>query len=707
MNPRWDGLEWGRFSFVILANPRISRMADRFFSRLLAVLFVACWIFASSGEHGVVAQETEADAEEQDQLPPDPAVEQLKLKASGGPEALGRSVNALARVQAWSAVNELLQPLATNAPAADRAALIASQISTDQRIRISSAVDVSDEAKSALDAIFDARAKTLRDPSRLQAAIKQLTSSKDDDKLAAYRTLFRGGEYASAALIGDIVRTSDLDQRREDLRVLLKIDRNAGIAGLRRVALYGTDSARGKALDALAMLGSDEVQVDLLTRRLEASSDSVSREPALKIMRLALQDAMNEAVASQHDFGDVSVWAINPKRDGVVPTQAATWVVSFRNAADAASRLSRVGDVDPSSMVQQLTAQLAYRVANDPDWGDAKNRDQFIQGFFGTASAEEVLAAWALPVLSNSVASENDPAAVGVLRLIDGEISRGLAASLLRQGADASVLVETVDHPNATVRYEAAATIARLMQSDPKLTFAGMSRVQDRWQQMATLGEKGVAIILENRPEIISSWQRIMAGAGFESQIAYSVAALERRLSLGDDVRLIVSKEQPRDASAIEMIDVVRRMRVGRDVPLLIYSPAPIVEKPELIEDEIDRRTEAQKEFDANLPDQFGVRGGIDSLDIAIERSLIHGAVDRDWTKRRTLDLQLIGQTRWGDESLKAGVIRSMPRPRSAAGLYEILLDSRRRAHLPTLSPSDRMRYRMLALDAIAASTEE
>ncbi|MEO9594394.1 hypothetical protein [Rhodopirellula bahusiensis] len=682
-------------------------MADRFFSRLLAVLFVACWIFASSGEHGVVAQETEADAEEQDQLPPDPAVEQLKLKASGGPEALGRSVNALARVQAWSAVNELLQPLATNAPAADRAALIASQISTDQRIRISSAVDVSDEAKSALDAIFDARAKTLRDPSRLQAAIKQLTSSKDDDKLAAYRTLFRGGEYASAALIGDIVRTSDLDQRREDLRVLLKIDRNAGIAGLRRVALYGTDSARGKALDALAMLGSDEVQVDLLTRRLEASSDSVSREPALKIMRLALQDAMNEAVASQHDFGDVSVWAINPKRDGVVPTQAATWVVSFRNAADAASRLSRVGDVDPSSMVQQLTAQLAYRVANDPDWGDAKNRDQFIQGFFGTASAEEVLAAWALPVLSNSVASENDPAAVGVLRLIDGEISRGLAASLLRQGADASVLVETVDHPNATVRYEAAATIARLMQSDPKLTFAGMSRVQDRWQQMATLGEKGVAIILENRPEIISSWQRIMAGAGFESQIAYSVAALERRLSLGDDVRLIVSKEQPRDASAIEMIDVVRRMRVGRDVPLLIYSPAPIVEKPELIEDEIDRRTEAQKEFDANLPDQFGVRGGIDSLDIAIERSLIHGAVDRDWTKRRTLDLQLIGQTRWGDESLKAGVIRSMPRPRSAAGLYEILLDSRRRAHLPTLSPSDRMRYRMLALDAIAASTEE
>ncbi|PHQ36309.1 hypothetical protein CEE69_05510 [Rhodopirellula bahusiensis] len=664
-------------------------------------------MFASSGEHGVVAQETGADAEEQDQLPPDPAVEQLKLKASGGPEALGRSVNALARVQAWSAVNELLQPLATSAPAADRAALIASQISTDQRIRISSAVDVSDEAKSALDAIFDARAKTLRDPSRLQAAIKQLTSSKDDDKLAAYRTLFRGGEYASAALIGDIVRTSDLDQRREDLRVLLKIDRKAGIAGLRRVALYGTDSARGKALDALAMLGSDEVQVDLLTRRLEASSDSVSREPALKIMRLALQDAMNEAVASQHDFGDVSVWAINPKRDGVVPTQAATWVVSFRNAADAASRLSRVGDDDPSSMVQQLTAQLAYRVANDPDWGDAKNRDQFIQGFFGTASAEEVLAAWALPVLSNSVASENDPAAVGVLRLIDGEISRGLAASLLRQGADASVLVETVDHPNATVRYEAAATIARLMQSDPKLTFAGMSRVQDRWQQMATLGEKGVAIILENRPEIISSWQRIMAGAGFEPQITYSVAALERRLSLGDDVRLIVSKEQPRDASAIEMIDVVRRMRVGRDVPLLIYSPAPIIEKPELIEDEIDRRTEAQKEFDANLPDQFGVRGGIDSLDIAIERSLIHGAVDRDWTKRRTLDLQLIGQTRWGDESLKAGVIRSMPRPRSAAGLYEILLDSRRRAHLPTLSPSDRMRYRMLALDAIAASTEE
>ncbi|WP_461507133.1 hypothetical protein [Rhodopirellula baltica] len=682
-------------------------MADRFFSRLLVAGFAAFCLFANLGVHGIVAQETAADSEESTPLPPDPAVEQLILKASGGPEALGRSLNSLARVRAWSAINELLQPLASNAPAADRAARIASEISTDQRIRISSAEDVSAEAKKALDGIFDARATTLRDPSRLQAAIKQLTSTNDDEKLGAYRTLFRGGEYASAALIGDIVRTDNLSQRREDLRVLLKIDRSAGIAGLRRVALYGNESARSNAIDALAMLGLDEVQVDLLMRRLEATSDAASRLPALKIMRLSLQDAMDEAVASQHDFGDVSVWAINPKRDGVVPTQAATWVVAFRNAADAASRLSRVGDNDPASMVQQLTAQLAYRVANDPDWGDAKNRDEFIKTFFGDASSEDVLAAWALPVLENSVTSENDPAAVGVLRLIDGELGRGLSASLLRQGADASVLVETVDHPNATVRYEAAATIARLMAADPQLTFAGSSRVRDRWQQMATLGSKGVAIILENRPEIISAWQRILAGAGFEPRIADSVAALERRLSRGDDVRLIVSKQQPRDASAIEMIDVVRRMRVGRDVPLLIYSPAPMTETPEQIEEEIDQRTESQKEFDANLPDQFGVRGGIDSLDIAIERGLIHGAVDRDWTKRRGLDLQLIGQTRWGDESLRAGLIRSMPRPRSAAGLYEILLDSRRRAHLPTLSPSDRMRYRMIALDAIAMTTEE
>ncbi|KLU04305.1 putative transmembrane protein [Rhodopirellula islandica] len=683
-------------------------MADRFFDRFLVAIFAAGWIFVSLGSLSVVAQETVEESESV-RLPPDPVVVQLKLKATGGPEALGRSLDALARIRAWSAVDELLRPLANNAPADDRAARIASQIGSDQRLRISSATEVSDEAKTALDGIFEARAKTLRDPSRLQAAIKKLTSASDDEKLSAYRTLFRAGEYASAALIGDVVRTTDLNQRREDLRVLLKIDRDAGIAGLRRVALYGTDSARSKAFDALAMSGLQEVQVDLLARRLEAASktDPETREPALRVMRLALHDAMNESIGSQHDFGDVSVWAINAKRDGVVPTQAATWVVAFRNAADAAARLSRVGDEDSSSVVQQLTAQLAYRVANDPDWGDAKNRDEFIQSFFGKTAAEEVLAAWALPVLENSVETDNDPAAVGVLRLIDGELSRGLAAGLLRRGADPSVLIETVDHPSATVRYEAAATIARLLKADPKLTFAGMSRVQDRWLQMATLGEQGVAIILENRPEIISSWQRIMAGAGFQPKLVSSVASLERMLSLGDDVRLVVSKEQPRDASAIEMIDVVRRMRVGRDVPLLIYSPAPMIETPEVIEEEIDQRTESQKEFDANLPDQFGVRGGIDSLDIAIEASLIHGAVHRDWTKRRGLDLQLIGQTRWADESLRAGLIRSMPRPRSAAGLYEILLDSRRRAHLPTLSPSDRVRYRLLALDAIAMTTEE
>ncbi|MFG0264063.1 MAG: HEAT repeat domain-containing protein [Rhodopirellula sp. JB055] len=683
-------------------------MADRFFARFLVAVFAAGWVFVTLGSPHTFAQEA-AEDEASIALPPDPLVEQLKLKASGGPEALGRSLNALAKIRAWSAVDELLQPLASNAPAADRAAKIASQIGSDQRLRITSATDVSDEAKQALDGIFDARAKALREPSRLQAAIKKLTSSNPDDKSAAYRTLFRAGEYASAALIDDIVRTSAPEQRREDLRVLLKIDRKAGIAGLRRVALYGADSTRSKAFDALAMLGSDEAQVDLLTQRLEAAADVdlATREPALQIMRLALEDAMNNAVASQHDFGNVSVWAINAKRDGVVPTQAATWVVAFRDAADAASRLSRVGDTEHNSVVQQLTAQLAYRVANDPDWGDAKNRDDFFRTFFGKASAEEVLAAWAMPVLANSVETENDPAAVGVLRLIDGDLSRGLAETLLRRGAKVSELVETVDHSNATVRYEAAAAIARLLAVDPELTFAGMSRVEDRWHQMATLGDKGVAIVLENRPEIISSWQRIMAGAGFQPKTVSSVASLERLLSLGDDVRLIVSKEQPRDASAIEMIDVVRRMRVGRDVPLLIYSPAPMIETPEVIEEEIDQRTEAQKEFDANLPDQFGVRGGIDSLDIEIETNLIHGTVDRDWTKRRELDLQLIGQTRWADESLQAGVIRSMPRPRSAAGLYEILLDSRRRAHLPTLTPSDRVRYRLLALDALAMTSDE
>ncbi|MCC9655339.1 hypothetical protein [Rhodopirellula halodulae] len=683
-------------------------MADRIFSRpIVLLLFFGVATASLCTRVPAFAQEeaeTENDPALSDSALSDPAVEQLLLKATGGPEALGRSIDSLARMQVWSAVDQLLSPLAENAPADERASRIASEIGTDQRVRISLATEVSEPAKQALDALFAARKKDLQSPTRLQPAIAKLTSASPDEKLAAYRTLFRGGEAASAALITEIVRTDDPDQRNACLRVLLEIDRSAGINGLRRVALYGTASASNQAIQALQLLNIEEVQIDLLTKRLESSADEDLRASAIRMMRQSLADAMDNSIHTQHDFGNVTAWAINAQRDGVQPTQAATWVLAFRDAADAASRLAKIGDQESSSVIAQLTAQLAYRVANDPDWGDAKNREQFIQSFFADADATAVLQTWTLPVLKFSVQSQNDPAAVGMLRMIDGDLDRSLANALLRNGATASVLVEAVDHPNATVRYEAASAIARLLHSDPQLNFAGMSRVEKRWQQMATLGNRPISVVLENRPEIISGWERIMNSAGYDARIVSTVASLERMIALGDDVRLVVSKREPKDASAIEMIDVVRRQPLGRDIPLLIYSPAIEIEGPEIIEEELDQRTEAQKAFDANLPDQFGVRGGIASLDVKIERSLLYGEVDRDWTKKRELDLQLIGQTRWADESLRAGLIRSMPRPSSAAGLYELLLDSRRREHLPSLTASDRVRYRNVALDALDAS---
>ncbi len=301
----------------------------------------------------------------------------------------------------------------------------------------------------------------------------------------------------------------------------------------------------------------------------------------------------------------------------------------------------------------------------------------------------------------------NEPAMLGWLRLISPREDTPAMSWLLGSGSDVSPLVMAVDDASARVRYEAASAIARLAPEQP---YGGSSRVRQRWEQMSRLPSRPVAIVLENRPEVVAELEELANQAGLKTHIVASVAGLEFAAAAGEDMQLILSKRQPLDASAIEMIDVVRRIHVARDVPIVIYSDPPpkaagdfVPDEPEedlsgLNEMELQRRADAE----AIKADRFGVIGGIENVGNVVHRPLLYGDLDVDHSVREPLDLSWIGERRWGDESLRAGLISEMQRPRTVAGLYEILRESRSHRHLPPLSPIDRTRYRQIAEQALA-----
>jgi hypothetical protein len=54
-----------------------------------------------------------------------------------------------------------------------------------------------------------------------------------------------------------------------------------------------------------------------------------------------------------------------------------------------------------------------------------------------------------------------------------------------------------------------------------------------------------------------------------------NVAQLQRRVSQGRDLRMILAKTELSDYAPIEMIDLVRRTSKGRDIPILFYGWEP------------------------------------------------------------------------------------------------------------------------------------
>lgn len=657
----------------------------------------------------------------------DPAVEQTMMRAQRGPAELGRAISALTRMGEFENVEQLLGSLQQRGYNDAQKTLVATEISSSERLRIVNHPLISGASTQTLDELFDLLAKQLQSPERLGKAIEGLLSSDPDQRLPAIRILFQGGEASTAALVRAIVGTSDASRREAWLRAMLRIDAEAGVDAIRRLALYGTPQTRSGAIAALIRLNPDKHPTEMVmalyrqgaggSETAQMVADAIAKQgesvptraAAIAEFRRQLEEAMRVAVHSVRDIGRTEAWVVTSERDAVKRQRLPAWTLSFRDAADTAARVVAIGDDSPGSVIDQLVAFIAYEVANDPDWGDPGQVEDFYQQHIqpvlisdGEMNTIGSSARLVLQALRRAVQINNDPAALGLIRLV-GSDRASSQDWLSGAGRAVSPLVAAVDHPNSRVRYEAASVIAGL---NPQMPYAGSSRVRDRWMQMSRLGNRGSAVILENRTEVIAAWERLMNQAGLDPVFVSTARQLEVIASIGDDIRIIISKAEPKDVAAVELTDLVRRIRMTRDVPLLFYNDpprqlsAPAIE--ELDADELDAVEAQAADEAATVPDKYGIIGGIDNIEGVVEKELLYGDLDIDSTTRRVLNLQSVGRSRWEDVSLRAGLIHQVVRPRSVAGLYEILLESRRRQHLPPLSPIDRNRFRQISVAALS-----
>lgn len=503
--------------------------------------------------------------------------------SSQGNLELAESIAALSRLKQWPEVNALLTRVAGSGASDAVLTEMAEQIGSRNFIAISAEPSLTDTARSGLDMLTKAARTTTEAPARLQAAIADLEPATTDKSLAATRILLAGGKASIVELVAAAVKTPTPSNRDQILRTMLELGAG-GEKALQQLALYGTPEVRPAALECLARINRSGYTIDFLTAAL--AQDSSDRERAVGRQNLvALEGAVpSEAVGrelllgnfsqqetaaelTKNDDAQVVLWSVNKDRNGVTHQATQRILGIYRNVADAASRLRRLGGLTLNDASDILAAEIGYRLMLDPDWGDETQIKDAKMQYPILTDASALLHALEHAMNTNDLA-----AAVGLIRIIDStDATDADRQTYLRgTGINRTALVRAASSPEPRIRFEAALKIADLAKGSP---FPGSSFVLRTLSEMNSLTNKPNAILVETRADTTLQAETLLSSIGFEVEVVRSVGALQHAIRRGGDLRLILAKTQLADLPPIEMVDSVRRLDRGRQVPIVFYGP--------------------------------------------------------------------------------------------------------------------------------------
>ncbi|MAI73131.1 MAG: hypothetical protein CMM01_19795 [Rhodopirellula sp.] len=503
--------------------------------------------------------------------------------SSQGNLELAESIAALARLKQWPEVNTLLTRVAGIGASDSELTKMAEKIGSRNFIAIGADPTLSEAAKSGLAILTKASQTTTEEPGRLKAAIADLSAKTTDKSLAATRVLLAGGKASIVELVSAAVQTPKPENRDQILRTMLELG-TGGENALEQLALYGTSEIRTAALECLARINRSGYTIDFLTAALAQDSSveerAVGKQNLIKLEGSVPSEASGRelllinftqreraAELTKNDDEQMILWSVDEARTGVThqPTQRIFGV--YRDVADAASRLRRLGGLSLNDASDILAAEIGYRLMLDPDWGD----DVQIEA---AKSQYPILtdAAALLHALEHAMNTNDLPAAVGLLRIIDPPAATDADRQTYLRGTGISrtALVRAASSPEPRIRFEAALKIAALAKGRP---FPGSSFVLRTLSEMNSLTNKPNAILVETRADTTLQAETLLSNIGFEVEVVGSVAALQHAIRRGGDLRLIMAKTQLADLPPVEMVDSVRRLDRGKQIPIVFYGP--------------------------------------------------------------------------------------------------------------------------------------
>ncbi|MCG8649312.1 MAG: hypothetical protein MI861_05745, partial [Pirellulales bacterium] len=411
--------------------------------------------------------------------PVSPIVKQLNEHARRGNLPMAEAVSSLARIGRWKDVDRILSAAAARNIEAGELAAMAGRIEPAVMLRISSREEISDPARAILDKISSAAIAQAQSPDRLRRAIDGLDDPSEDLKLASARTLLRGGNAAIAEMVAAIVSAQPSAPRDEILPVMLRLGPGGELA-LRQLAIYGTPQVRQKAVEALARIHRSSAVNELIVAIYasdsspqevaaataiwqQAATTLPSREQTLSHLHRQLKKLQQAAKIIPNDDHTALAWTISSDRSRATYHVTQALLLAYRDVADMAIRLRRVGGYSQQIATDVLIADLSYRLMVDPDWGDPDQVQSMREAYGAQVRGDALLRA-----IDRSSRQHDLPALVGLLRLVDLEASESERSVLLRSsGPLPTALVAAASRPEPRIRYEAAITVARLAGQSP------------------------------------------------------------------------------------------------------------------------------------------------------------------------------------------------------------------------------------------------
>ncbi|WP_182868702.1 hypothetical protein [Stieleria mannarensis] len=596
----------------------------------------------------------------------DELVRQLESTAGRGGTYRAQAIRSLARIGAWPQVDRWLGRI-NGVGDPSELARSAAVIGNELLLRISLRSELSDDSRSAIKKMTAAAKAEQQSTERLRAAIAGLAGQDVDANLAANRTLMAGGDAAIQEMVAAIVREDSgegrsgkaiSDRHRAKLLGVLEALGDGGGQALNQLALYGDAGVRSAALDALRILDPPSATDTLISAALAddatAAETQIARASAsfpagfekldaIAVLADRLSTLRAVAMRTPNDLTPATMWSVDADRTGVQANRSTEVFLRYRNAYDAAQRLRRLGDLPPRVARSVLSADLAYRVMVDVDWGDPEQIQVIGRSYAGQLTAPALLA-----TLAQQREFGDTPAAVGTLRLMSDSVNADSPSAelLVGRGGGFSELVDAARDPEPLVRYEAASCVSQLVSAlGSGFSFPGSSYVRKTLAEMASLDSRPLVILLETRPVVALRQESNLNQLGYAVQKVTSAIDAEREIQRGGDLRMVVSKIRIADAVPAELVDRVRRQPKGGRIPIVFYSDAETNEKSV-------RRTEYETT-----------------------------------------------SNRWVSDNAPAVYLVALPG--SPAAFSEVLAEIESKRRLPPLSISDRARFRDIGAEAL------